>query len=103
MQAHLAKFEEANIAVLAISADSPTDLEEKLLPKGIRFPLLSDTELKAIDAYGLRHENGNPFGGDISRPAVILIDEEGRIVKKMLTENWRIRPTAEMILSGFNS
>ena len=63
---------------------------------------LIDPELAAIDAYGLRHVGGNPFGGDISRPAVFLIDEEGRIVEKMLTENWRVRPTPEMIREKFS-
>lgn len=102
LQSQEKEFSKAGIRILAISADSPEDLKEKLLPKGISFPLLSDPELEAIDAYGLRHEGGNPFGGDIARPAVFLIDEEGRIVEKILTENWRVRPTPELILGKFS-
>lgn len=102
MQSQEDELREAGIELVAISADSTEDLKEKMRPKGIAFPLLADPELAAIDAYGLRHVGGNPFGGDISRPAVFLIDEEGRIVEKMLTENWRVRPTPEMIREKFS-
>ena len=87
--------------VIAISASTEEELKEKMLSKGITFPLLADPELQAIDAYGLRHEGGNPFGGDISRPAVFLIDEEGKIIANILTDNWRVRPTAKDILDRF--
>jgi len=99
LQTQLDQFEAANTVVIAISADTVEDLSAKLLPKGITYPLLADPELEAIDAYGLRHEKGNPMsGGDIARPALFIIDENGQIVEKMLTENWRVRPTPEMIL-----
>lgn len=87
--------------VIAISAGTQEELKEKMLPKGITFPLLADPTLEAIDAYGLRHEGGNPFGGDISRPAIFLIDEEGKIIANILTDNWRVRPTAEDIFDRF--
>lgn len=90
-------FEEKGIKVFAISTGTQEELAEKMLPKDFGFPLLSDPDLIAIDAFGLRHPNGNPFGGDIARPAVLLIDEEGRITEKLLTENWRVRPTPELI------
>ena len=98
MQSKKTEFDEAGIAILAVSADAPEDLRENLLPKGITFPLLSDPELTAIDAYGLRHEGGNPFGGDIARPALFFIDAKGQIVEHLLTDNWRVRPTPGFIL-----
>ena len=55
--------------------------------------------LAVIDAWGLRHEGGNPFGGDISRPAVFVLDEDGRILWRAFTENWRVRPTPELIFT----
>lgn len=94
----MAEFEARNMVVLGISANTEAELLEKLLPRGITFPLLADPELNAIDAYGLRHEAGNPMtGGSIARPAMILVDEAGRIVDAMLTENWRVRPTPELV------
>ena len=98
MQTELAEFEARNMVVLGISASTEAELREKLLPQGITFPLLADPDLEAIDAYGLRHEAGNPMtGGSIARPAVVLIDESGKIVEAMLTENWRVRPTPELL------
>lgn len=99
MQTAIEEFDSGNIAVLAISSNTGEELRENLLPKGITFPLLADPGLDAIGAYGLRHEGGNPMnGGDIARPAIILVDETGKIVEAMLTENWRVRPTPGMIL-----
>lgn len=95
------ELRENGIEVVAISADTPEELRTKVLSKGVTFPLLADPELTAIDAYGLRHPGGNPFGGDIARPAVFLIDEEGSIVAKLLPENWRVRPTPEVLLGYF--
>ena len=100
MQTELEQFEAANTVVIGISSNTSEELADKLLSKGITFPLLADPQLDAIDAYGLRHEGGDPMsGGDIARPALFIIDESGKIVEKMLTENWRVRPTPEMILA----
>ncbi len=87
------------VSILAISADHPDKLGEKLLPAGFTFPLLGDPGGEVIEAYGLRHPGGNPLGGDIARPALIFVDREGRVALRLLTENWRIRPTPEQILS----
>lgn len=103
MQTELAEFEARDIVVLGISAHTEAELREELLPQGFTFPLLADPDLEAIDAYGLRHEGGNPMtGGAIARPAVVLIDESGKIVEAMLTENWRVRPTPKMILGKWD-
>jgi peroxiredoxin len=63
---------------------------------GFDFPLLADPDLAAIDAYGLRHEADGI--GDIARPATFVIDREGRIVWRNLTDNWRIRPRPAELL-----
>ena len=85
--------------MIGISTSTVGEIKDKMLPKGFTFPLLADPELEAIDAYGLRHVAGYPTGGDIARPAVIIVAEEGFIREKILTENWRVRPTAEGLLS----
>lgn len=90
-----------NIQVLAISADSVEDLDKLAKAKGYTFPLLSDPELVAIDAVGLRHANGNPIKkSDIARPAMFLLDKNRKIVWKEYPDNWRKRPTAEKILKN---
>ena len=86
------------MSIVGISADSAEDLQKHMAGKNIDFDLLADPELQVIDAFDLRHKNGNPFGGDIARPAVILLDEQRKVVFRILPDNWRVRPTPEMIL-----
>lgn len=84
-----------------MSVDPPetnAELEKRL---GIDFPIVSDSDLAALDAFGVRHEIGaSPGGGSvIARPAVFLLDEEGRILWKDLTDNWRVRVRPEAVLA----
>ncbi len=51
-----------------------------------------------IDAYGVRHPDGMETGRDIARPAIFLIDRQGRIVWRDLTDNYRIRVRPGRIL-----
>lgn len=74
-----------------------------MIPKGFTFPLLADPELEVIDSFGLRHVAGYPTGGDIARPAILVIDEQGMIIEKLLTDNWRVRPTPEMLFEILDS
>ena len=85
--------------VFAVSADSEEELDKLARSKGFTFPLISDTDLVAIDSLGLRHPNGDPFGKtDIARPAMFLLDENRNILWKEYPDNWRKRPTADTIL-----
>jgi len=64
----------------------------------LEFPVLSDPELTAIDAFGVRHTGGGPWG-DIARPATFIIDRGGNVVWRDLTENWRVRPRPDELLA----
>lgn len=84
--------------MLAISVD-PVDRNRELSDKlGIEFALLSDPECEAIDTYGVRHPEGGMGGVDIARPAVFVLDRDGNIAWKDLTENWRVRVRPDEVL-----
>jgi peroxiredoxin len=83
--------------LLAISVDPGTESLRLAGRYGFEFPLLSDPGLSTIDAYGVRHRDGG-LDGDIARPAIFILDREGRIVWRQLTENWRVRARPEPIL-----
>ena len=88
-----------DVITFSVSADPVEDQKEKLLSRGFDFPLLADPELILIEPLGLKHEAGNPMtGGSIARPAVLLVDDSGNILKFLLTENWRVRPTSDDFL-----
>ena len=68
--------------VLGVSADS-TDSHRKFKEKqGLNFPLLSDPERSALEAYGVWQEKslyGRKFMGIVR--STFIIDENGRIAK----------------------
>ena len=99
MQSRIAEFRALETEILAISSDQPEQGTEIAEAYGIEFGLLADPELQVIDAFGLRHENGG-IAGDVARPATFILDREGRIVWRDLTENWRVRPRADQLLEA---
>lgn len=98
MQSHIADFREAGAEVLAVSADSIADSLNLSNQLGIAFPLLSDSRLRAIDAFGVKHAKGRQGESDIARPATFLLDREGVVRWRDLTDNWRIRVRPERLL-----
>ncbi len=75
-------FMEKGAVVLGISKDSVASHKRFEEKQGLKFTILSDTELSAIRAYDVWHEKKNY--GKVSMGIVrttYLIDEEGVIIK----------------------
>ncbi len=100
MQSRLEEIRQTGTEVLAVSVNPAATTRDKLDSARLEFPLLSDPDLEAIDAYGVRHPGGGMgMGGhDVARPATFLIDRQGRVVWRELTDNWRIRLRPERLL-----
>ena len=97
MQSRLEDIHVADAEILAVVVDP---VEKNLDLSGmidLEYQILSDPDLRVIDAYGVRHEDGG-LEGDIARPAVFILDREGRVVWRDLTDNWRIRVRPERLL-----
>ena len=90
-------FNTLNTAIVAICVDSPTENAGVVKKLGLGFPILSDPDLKAIKAFGVLHEGGM-MGKDIARPAIFLLDEDGRVIWKDLTDNYRVRVRPSTII-----
>ncbi len=58
---------------------------------------MADPTSEVIDAFGLRHVNGG-IGGDVARPATFVLDRDGRIAWRRVTDNWRVRPRPTELL-----
>jgi peroxiredoxin len=70
--------------------DKNRELAEKLkLP----FPVLSDSDHKAIDAYGLYNVEGK-----IAKPALFVIDKSGVVRWVFLNEDYKIRALNDAVL-----
>ena len=99
-----------DVKLFAISVD-PSDVSktfaEKIASDGkgaVVFPLLSDTEHKIIDAYGLRDPayQGTKYYG-IPHPAVYVIDKQGKVVWAKIESDYKQRPTNEEIRAALDS
>jgi peroxiredoxin len=97
LQTRIDDFRNLDTDVLAISVDDVDRNREVADAYSPDVRVLSDPELAAIDAYGVRHPGGG-LEGDIARPAVFLVDRDGRIAWRKLTENWRVRPRPDELL-----
>ncbi len=98
MQSRIEDIRAAGAEVLAVSVDPSDVTRDKLGSAGIEYPLLADPDLATIDAYGVRHPGAAMDGGDIARPATFLIDGDGRVVWRELTDNWRVRLRPDRLL-----
>lgn len=93
-----------NVKLYAISIDPPEISKEfaaKLAADGlgeISFPLLSDSDHRTIDSYGLRDPayDGGKFTG-IPHAAVYVIDKKGIVRWAKVESNYRERPANEKI------
>ncbi len=61
----------------------------------MNFPMLSDTEHRVIDRYGLLNEKATR---QIPHPATFVIDLKGNVTWKFIEVNYKLRPSNEDIL-----
>ena len=78
------EFEKKNAVVIGISKDSVSSHEKFAEKYNLPFILLSDSDLQAIQAYGVWQEKklyGKTSMGTVR--TTVIIDEQGRIIKVM--------------------
>ncbi len=85
------QFQDAGVALLMISVDSPKRAAQLAAETGAPFPVLSDVDDDVTVAYNL-FENG------IALPTTVLIDTEGRVRWLYVGQNPADRPRPETML-----
>ncbi len=74
------QFNSLNAQVLGISVDSPFSQKAWSDQNNLNFPLLSDYERKAVNAYGVGFPDLAGLGGYVAaNRAVFVVDKEGVI------------------------
>jgi len=79
---NLNRLKSAGAAVVGVSADSVESHKRFKEKQGLTFPLLSDPDHKALDAYGVWQEKslyGRKFMGIVR--STFIIDPKGKIAK----------------------
>jgi peroxiredoxin len=78
-----ARFSQLRVAIACISSEDRETSAEFSNTWKFPFPILSDTSLEVIDAYGFRHVKGNE-DKDISKPGVIIVSPQKKVVYKRM-------------------
>lgn len=104
LQLRASEFESAGAKLVAVSVDSVEQNRGVVEKLGLSFPVLSDPQLVAIDAFGLRHVGGYPMAeppatGDIARPATYVI-QNSTILWRDLTDNYRVRVDPSRVIAA---
>jgi peroxiredoxin len=102
LQGFLGELRARDVRVVAISVDPPDVSKKHAAKQGYTFPILSDEELEVLRRYDLVHEGGFR-GADISKPAEFLLDAEGVVVWRNLTDDYKVRLTAEQLRKGLDA
>jgi peroxiredoxin len=79
MRDNLAVYNNLNAEVLAVSVDSIYTLDRYKKDQGLTFPLLSDFNKEASEAYGSLYENFGYGMKGVSKRSAFVIDTEGMI------------------------
>ena len=83
----LSRFNSLNATVVGISADTPFVLAEFAKQHQLTFPMLSDFNHEAMQAFGVY--DGAFLGGllkGIAKRSVFVLDKNGRIVYSWITD-----------------
>lgn len=96
------EFRRRGVRVVGLVVDPVAINAEFARDAGLDFPILSDPDLRTIDAYGLRHRGGHE-GRDIALSASVLIDGDGIVRWTHVTPNLRVRPLPADILAAVNA
>jgi peroxiredoxin len=84
----MANFNKINAAVIGISVDQPFSLAQFKKENNLNFPLLSDFTESVSRAFGGVHENAfNVKGLNVSKRAVFVLDKEGKVAYRWVSEN----------------
>jgi peroxiredoxin len=101
LQTRITDFEKTGTRVIAVSPDS-VELNRGVAERfDLSFPILSDASLELTSYLGLVHEGASMDGTDVPRPATLII-QDGVIVWKDLTDNWRVRIRAGELLEALH-
>lgn len=80
--------------------DSVEDNRKVVAKLELDFPILSDISRETVVDYGLLHEGASIDGGDIARPAILLVGPDGRVQWTYVPENYRVRVNPQAVIDA---
>jgi peroxiredoxin len=101
LQSRLSNFQQAGIAVAALTYDAPA-LQKKFIDKyAIDYPVLSDIGAASVTSLGVLNAEYAPgdaaFG--VPYPGVFVVNPQQQIVGKVFLEGYKTRVDADGVLA----
>ncbi len=98
------EIREAGGEILTVSPDPPKMNAKVRKRKGLDYSIGADQDLSTTRRYGVEHPGAERMVDyDIPRPAVFVIDGDGVVRWRFLTDNWRIRVRPEAIIEALKA
>lgn len=97
ISAELPRLQELGVQVIGISVDSHWANEAFAEKLGLAFPLLSDANREATRTYGVL------LGGLFSNRALFLVDRDGRLAYKAVSDDLDDIPDLEKVFEALKS
>lgn len=94
LQENLEAFKATGTQLIGVSYDSVEVLQKFAETSGITFPLLSDPDSEAINAFGIHNKKGYPH------PGTYLIGPEQQVLAAIFLEGHVKRHTPEALLKA---
>jgi glutaredoxin-dependent peroxiredoxin len=94
---NMAAFNDVNAQVLGISVDLPYALRVFKQAQGLEFPLLSDFDHIAIEAYGVVHRAFNGFTSGVAMRSVFVVGPDGTIAWEWIADRQGEAPDYEAV------
>ncbi|PSN84208.1 peroxiredoxin [Candidatus Marsarchaeota G2 archaeon ECH_B_SAG-F08] len=93
------KFNSFNAQVVGISVDPPFSNKAFKEQYKLNFPILSDYNREAVKAYGVAHNDfANLKGYTAAKRSVFILDKDGIIRYKWVSDDPRVEPNYDEIL-----
>lgn len=99
LQSVLDEPEFKGVEAVTVCGDTPEAAKDGAERTGLKFHVIGDSELKIINAWGLRHDEAVP-GKTTARPAAFFVTADGKIAQAVQPDNYRKRMDAEAIRAG---
>jgi peroxiredoxin len=101
LQEHKAAFDEAGIALVALTYDTP-ELQAKFVDKySIGYPVLSDVDATSVRNLGILNTDYAPghsaYG--IPYPGIFIVRPDGTIAGKLFLEGYTTRVDTTVVLA----
>ncbi|WP_224332175.1 redoxin domain-containing protein [Haloprofundus halobius] len=93
-------FESVDAAVYGVSIDTPFTLNEFRRQNDLNFPLLSDANRTLVDRYDVSMDFASLGVYDVSKRAVFVVDDDGDVTYKWVSDDPGVEPNYEEVQSA---